>query len=308
MRCAIAILAALLVPGAGAAADKLSVVTTTEGLASIAREVGGAHVEVTPLSRGIQDPHFVDPNPTLVLKIRKADLLVDVGLDLEIGWLPGLVNAARNADVQPNGARRFTAASVVAVMEQPVGPVDRSLGDLHPGGNPHFLSDPRRATRVAEALAEKLATLDAPHAADYRKNFATWKTMLSAAELRWKAALEPLKGRKVITHHKTLSYFLDWAGITAVAYLEPKPGTPPPSSYLAGLVDLVKTERVGAVIVENYYDRKPADVLAKHAGVKVVVIPGDVGGIAEAKDYLSYVDALVARIAMPATSGTPSPR
>src|SRR6266567_4790639 len=140
------LLAALLLPYHARAA--LDVVTTTEGLAALVREVGGERVKVQSLSRGIQDPHFVDANPTLAVKLRQADLLVDVGLDLEIGWLPPLVNQSRNADIQPTGPRRFTAASVVSVLEVPRGPVDRSMGDLHPAGNPHFLSDPRRARKV----------------------------------------------------------------------------------------------------------------------------------------------------------------
>src|SRR5574341_1640288 len=165
-------LLALLVAVAAAppARAQLRVITTIEGLASLAREVGGKRVEVESLSRGVQDPHFVDPNPTLVVKLRRADLLVDVGLDLEVGWLPPLVNQARNAEIQPNGRRRLTAASAVVVMEIPTGPVDRSLGDLHPAGNPHFLTDPRRAGNVAAAMAAKLAELDPAGAPTYRAN------------------------------------------------------------------------------------------------------------------------------------------
>src|SRR5829696_1318166 len=150
--------AAFVWPARGSAAVR--VVTTTEGLAALARDVGGDRVQVESLSRGIQDPHFVDANPILAVKLRNADLLVDVGLDLEIGWLPPLVTQSRNADIQPGGKRRLTAASAISVLDTPTGPVDRSRGDLHPAGNPHFLTDPRRALQVAAAIADRLGTLD----------------------------------------------------------------------------------------------------------------------------------------------------
>src|SRR5512143_1906972 len=154
----VAALSLALAPAAAKAA--LKVVTTTEGLAALAREVGGDRAEVSSLARASQDPHFVDANPTLAVKLRDADLLVDVGLDLEIGWLPPLVNQSRNADIQPTGSRRFTAASAIQVLDVPTGVVDRSRGDLHPAGNPHFLTDPRRALQVATAIAERLGELD----------------------------------------------------------------------------------------------------------------------------------------------------
>ncbi len=284
--------AALLVPGAALA--RLQVVTTTEGLASLAREVGGDRVNVTSLSRGIQDPHFVDANPTLAVRLRQADLLVDVGLDLEIGWLPGLVNISRNAEIQPGGRRRLTAASAVAVMEVPTGPVDRSQGDIHPAGNPHFLSDPRRAAKVAEAMAAKLSELDPDGAAAYRARLADFEKRLGEASARWSAALAPLKGAKVVTRHKTLSYFFDWSGLVAAGYLEPKPGVPPPPSHLAEVVEMVRRDHIKAVLVENYYDTKTADLVARLTGAKEVVIPGDVdSGSKSVSDYLGYVGELV---------------
>jgi len=285
------LLAALLLPYHARAA--LDVVTTTEGLAALVREVGGERVKVQSLSRGIQDPHFVDANPTLAVKLRQADLLVDVGLDLEIGWLPPLVNQSRNADIQPTGPRRFTAASAVQVMELPRGPVDRSMGDLHPAGNPHFLSDPRRARKVAEGLEQKLTALDGAGAATYRQRLADFERRLDGDEARWRAELAPEKGRRVIPYHNSLIYFLDWAGLQAAGYLEPKPGVAPPPSHLAELVGVVKAQGVKAILLENFHDRKSADVVAKHTGAKVVVLPGDVGGTPEARTWESYEDQLV---------------
>jgi zinc/manganese transport system substrate-binding protein len=293
-RTAIALsLAATLAATAMPARATVNVVTTTEGLAAVAREVGGDTVKVTALSRGIQDPHFVDANPSLAVKLRDADLLVDVGMDLEVGWLPPLVTQSRNAAIQPGGPRRLTAGTFVSPMDLPTGPVDRSQGDIHPSGNPHFLSDPRRAVQVAAAVAGRLAEIDPGNAAHYRERLQAFQAKVAAAEKGWKAQLAPLVGRSVITQHKTLTYLLDWAGLKAAGYMEPKPGVAPPPSHVASLAAVVKSSGVKGVLVENYYGRGPADQLRDLTGVKVIVIPGDVGGTKDASDWVSYVDVLV---------------
>jgi len=289
------LLAGLLAAPAPAAAA-LRVVTTTEGLAALAREVGGDRVAVTSLSRGVQDPHFVDANPMLAVKLRDADLLVDVGLDLEVGWLPPLVNQSRNAAIQPGGPRRLTAATAVQVLDVPAGVVDRSAGDLHPGGNPHFLADPRRGVQVAGALAARLAELDPPGAAGYRARAAAFASRLEAAQVRWRSQLQPLAGRKIFVHHRTLTYFLDWTGLVSAGEMEPRPGTPPPSSHLADLVTLARKEGIKACVVENYYDTKADELVARLAGGTVVRIPGDVGGDPAATGYEAWLDLLVQRI------------
>jgi zinc/manganese transport system substrate-binding protein len=289
------VLAALLaVPWPASAA--LRVVTTTEGLAALAREVGGDRVAVESLSRGVQDPHFVDANPMLAVKLRDADLLVDVGLELEIGWLPPLVNQSRNAAIQPGGARRLSAASVIQVLDVPTGVVDRSRGDLHPGGNPHFLTDPRRGAQVARAIAARLAELDPAGAAGYQSRAGAFTARLDAALARWRAQLAPLQGHKILVHHRTLTYFLDWTGLVSAGEMEPRPGTPPPSSHLADLVTLARKEGIKACVVENFYDSKADELVARLAGGKVVRIPGDVGGEAGAASYEAWLDLLVQRI------------
>jgi zinc/manganese transport system substrate-binding protein len=285
--------AALLATVASPARAAVDVVTTTEGLASIVREVGGEKVRVTALSRGIQDPHFVDPNPSLAIKLRNADLLVDVGLELEIGWLPPLVNQSRNASIQPGGPRRLTASSVISPMDLPTGPVDRSQGDIHPSGNPHFLSDPSRVLQVAAAIAARLSAIDPGGAPYFQERLGSFRARVAAAEKGWKAQLAPYAGRSVIAQHQTLTYLLDWAGLRAVAYLEPKPGIPPPPSHVAGLAAVVKSAGVKGLLVENYYDRRSAEQLRELTGVRVIVIPGDVGGAREASDWFSYEDLLV---------------
>jgi len=285
--------AVLLAGVATSAGATVNVVTTTEGLAALAREVGGDTVKVIALSRGIQDPHFVDANPSLAVKLRNADLLVDVGMDLEIGWLPPLVTQSRNSAIQPGGARRLTAAAAVSPMDLPTGAVDRGQGDIHPSGNPHFLTDPRRAVRVAAAIAGRLAEIDPGNAAGYRERARAFEARVAAAEKGWKAQLAPFAGRSVITQHKTLTYLLDWAGLKAAGYMEPKPGVAPPPSHVASLAAVVRSAGVKGVLVESYYDRRSADQLRDIAGVKVIVIPGDVGGTKEAPDWFSCVDVLV---------------
>jgi zinc/manganese transport system substrate-binding protein len=286
---------AIAVPSRATAAVK--VVTTTQGLAALAREVGGDKVKVESLSRGIQDPHFVDANPMLAVKLRNADLLIDVGLDLEIGWLPPLVNQSRNGDIQPGGSRRLTAAAAVPVLDVPTGPVSRAQGDLHPGGNPHFLSDPRRAEKVATAIAARLSTIDAGSASYYAQRLQDFRKRLAADEGRWQRELAPVKGRKLLTRHRTLTYFLDWSGLLSAGELEPRPGVPPPPGHLADLVGVAQREGVKAISVENYYDTKSAEVVARHAGAKIVQIPGDVGGEPGLDTYEKYMDAIVKRLA-----------
>ena len=291
---ALGALLALAVPARAAAA--LKVVTTTEGLAALAREVGGDRVQVESLSRGVQDPHFVDANPMLAVKLRNADLLVDVGLDLEIGWLPPLVNQSRNGEIQPGGARRFTAASVVQVLDVPTGPVSRAQGDLHPGGNPHFLTDPRRASQVAAGLAVRLAALDGKNGSYYAARAQDLERRLAADLARWTAELAPVKGRKMFTRHRTMTYFFDWTGIVSAGEIEPRPGVPPPPAHLAELVQIAKREGVKAISVENYYDTKASEVVARYSGAKIVLIPGDVGGEPGLDTYEKYLEVVVKRI------------
>jgi zinc/manganese transport system substrate-binding protein len=291
---AFALAAAFAAPGRAAAA--MNVVTTTEGLAALARAVGGDRVRVESLSRGVQDPHFVDANPMLAVKLRNADLLVDVGLDLEIGWLPPLVNQSRNGEIQPNGPRRLTAANAIPVLDVPTGPVDRSMGDLHPAGNPHFLTDPRRALQVAGAIAARLGQLDPGGKATYDKQLAAFTKEMQGDMGRWQQTLEAVKGKKVFDRHRTLTYFYDWSGVVDDGELEPKPGVPPPPSRIVEMVDRARQDGVKVILVENYYDTKVADIVAQHSGAKVVLIPGDVGGEPGAKDYPSYLNMLVTRV------------
>lgn len=297
MRTILAVALAVLALGPARAGAAVNVVTTTEGLAALVREVGGDRVKVQALAKGVADPHFVDANPMLAVKLRGADLLVDVGLDLEVGWLPPLVVQSRNGAIQPGGPRRLTAASAVAVLDVPAGPVDRSGGDVHPAGNPHFLTDPARAVDVAAAIAARLSEIDPGGREGFARRLDDFRRRVEVATARWRAELAPLAGHEILTHHRTLTYFLAWTGLVSAGELEPKPGIPPPPAHLAGLVEIARREGVKAIVVENYYDRRSADAVARAAGAAVVPIPGDVGGEAAAGDYLGYVGVLVDRVA-----------
>jgi len=226
------------------ALDTLRVVTTVEGLAALAHEVGGGRISVESLSKGVADPHFVDANPMLAVKLRNADLLIDVGLELEIGWLPPLVTQSRNPNIQPGQKGRLTAASAVRVLDVPTGPVDRSMGDLHPQGNPHFLNDPRRAIDIAAAIAKRLGELEPAGAGEFQANLAAFRNRTEQEIADWDKEMAPYRGRKIFTQHRTFTYFLDWSGLVDAGEMEPRPGVPPPPSHLAELVDVARQQNV----------------------------------------------------------------
>jgi len=290
----LAALTSAAVPAPARAA--LHVVTTVEGLAALAREVGGDRVSVESLSKGVSDPHFVDANPMLAVKLRSASLLVDVGLELEIGWLPPLVNQARNPYIQPGEKGRLTAASVIHVLDLPTGPVDRSMGDIHPEGNPHFLSDPRKGLAVAAAIADRLAELDPSGVDKYKANLDAFRRRMEGRIATWDKELAPFRGRKIFTEHRSFVYFLDWSGLVDAGEMEPRPGVPPPPSHLAELVQIARQQGVKEIVVENYYDTKSADVVARHSGAKVVQVPGDVGADPGSGTYADYVNEIVSRL------------
>jgi zinc/manganese transport system substrate-binding protein len=298
---------AALAPGASswspvrtarAASPALNVVTTTEGLAALARAVGGTRVAVSPLSRGYSDPHFVDAKPTLALLLARANLLVHVGLELESGWLPPLMLASRNASISVGATGNLEAASLVAVGDIPTLPAAelRKMGDLHPRGNPHFLSSPVEARKVVQGIAARLGVLDPAGAATYNANLAAFLGVLDAKEKTWRAALAAVAGRTVVAYHQSWNYFVRWAGLSLVGYIEPRPGIPPSPSHLAALVAAMKTAGTHAIVMENWYPTKVPEVVAARSGAKLLVLPGDVGGEPPLADYPAFIDRLVSAI------------
>lgn len=277
--------------GAQAHAD-VKVVATVPDLAAITKEIGGKKVTVTALSLPSQDPHFVDAKPSLVLKLNKADLLIAVGLDLEVGWLPSLQTQARNADILAGGAGYLDCSTAVTVRDMATGAVDRSSGDVHPAGNPHYLYDPREAAKCAKAIGAKLIALDAGNAKTYKAGLKKFLAKLKKAQAEWEAALAEHKGASVVSYHKSMTYLIDWLGFTEVATLEPKPGIPPTANHVATVLKAAKKAGVKVVLEESYYPDKTGKLVADKLGGSVVTLPGG-ADVSSGETYVQHMTALV---------------
>ncbi len=272
------------------AAAALKVITTTQDLASLVTEIGGDKVAVEALARGYQDPHFVEAKPSFVLKLHSADLLIVVGRELEIGWLPPLITQSRNAKLQPGGAGYLDASLNVRILDVPTGQITRAMGDVHPQGNPHFWLDPGNGRRVAKAIQEKLTALSAADAGYFAQRYADFDRRLAEAEARWKAALAPYRGTKIVTYHRSWPNFADAFGLDVVGYVEPKPGIPPSPAHTLTLMQEIKRQGIQLILVEPYFDMKTPNAIARDTGAKVLVMPPSVGGVKEASDYIRLFD------------------
>jgi zinc/manganese transport system substrate-binding protein len=281
--------AALLIT-VGAAEAALNVVTTTSDLASIVSEVGGDKIAVESLARGYQDPHFVEAKPSFVLKLNKADLLVVVGRDLEIGWLPALINQARNARIQPGADGYFDASLTVKILDLPTGQLTRAMGDVHPLGNPHYWLDPENGRAIAKAVQAKLSQKDPANAPYYAQRAADFDRRLSEAQQRWKSMMAPYKGIKVVTYHRSWANFADAFGIDVIGYVEPKPGIPPTPQHTLDVIQAMRAQGIKLIIVEPYFDSKTPNSIASQTGGNVLVLPPSVGGVPAASDYLKLFD------------------
>ncbi len=297
LRCLL-LLAALLLPGSPAhGAKKLRVVTTLSDFASLAQTIGGDRVEAESLAKGYQDPHFVEPKPSFILKLHGADVLIVAGLELEIGYLPPLLDQARNDAIRPTGKGYLDASVGCEILEKPTGQVTRAMGDVHPYGNPHFWLDPSNGRVIARAIAAKLSSLDPDGKPAYEKNLAAFEGRLAEAEVRWSKTLAPFAGTKIVTYHASWPNFAKYFHLDVVGYLEPKPGIPPTPQHKLEIVNLMLEKKVPLILMEVYFDRKDPDFIASKTGAKVVVIPPSVGGVPEAKDYIGLFDVDVADIA-----------
>ena len=254
-----------------AAAQRLNVMTTTEDLASLVREVGGDRVQVESIARGYQDPHYVEAKPSFLLKLQKADLLVLVGLQLEIGWLPPLITQSRNPRIQVGAPGYLDASTVAAILEKPTGPVTRAMGDVHPLGNPHYWLEPGNGRRIAQAIQQKLAQLDPPGAPSYAQRFQDFDRRLREAEARWDQEISALKGTEVITYHSSWPSFTERFGLRVVGYVEPKPGIPPSPSHTLEVINQIKQDKIKLILVEPYFDLKTPKAIANQTGAEVLV-------------------------------------
>lgn len=276
--------------GGSSAFAAINIVATTQDLESIAREVGGNKISVDSLAKGYQDPHFVEAKPSFILKLHSADLLIVVGRELEIGWLPPLINQARNSRIQPNGDRYLDASLTAKILEIPTGQITRAMGDVHPSGNPHYWLGPDNGRRIAQAIQKKLSEISPGDAAYFAERYADFDKRLSEAEKRWQAAMAPYKGVKVVTYHRSWPNFTDAFGLDVIGYVEPKPGIPPSPSHTLELIQEMKRQNVKIVIMEPYFDRKTPDAIARETGAQVIVMAPSVGGEKEVTDYFKLFD------------------
>jgi ABC-type Zn uptake system ZnuABC Zn-binding protein ZnuA len=286
----VAALAMLAAVSAAAQAATPKVVTTTEDLASLVREVGGDKVAVDAIARGYQDPHFVDPKPSFILKLHDADLLVVVGRELEIGWLPPLLTQSRNARIQPGSPGYIDASAGVRILEIPTGQITRAMGDVHPQGNPHYWLDPDNGRIIAKSLVAALARLSPADQAYFEQRYADFDRRLTEAQGRWAASLAPYKGTKVVTYHRSWPNFTERFGLDVIGYVEPKPGIPPSPSHTLELIGEMKRQQAKVILVEPYFDTKTPDSIAREVGGKVLVLSPSVGGVREASDYIKLFD------------------
>lgn len=286
----ITIAIAALALSAPALAAPPRVVTTTEDLAALVREVGGDKVSVDAIARGYQDPHFVEPKPSFILKLHDADLLVAIGRDLEIGWLPPLLTQSRNAKIQPGSAGYLDASIGVRILELPTGQITRAMGDVHPQGNPHYWLDPYNGRIIAKAIAAALTRLSPGDQAYFEQRYADFDRRLTESERRWAAAMAPYKGTKVVTYHRSWPNFTDRFGLDVVGYVEPKPGIPPSPSHTLELMAEMKRQQARVILVEPYFDTKTPDAIARDVGARVLVMSPSVGGTREASDYIALFD------------------
>jgi zinc/manganese transport system substrate-binding protein len=307
-----------------ASAKPLHVVTSVPDLADLVRHVGGDEVEVTALVRGPQDPHFTDPRPTFVRRLHDADLYVEMGLQLEIGWSPVLLQSARNPKIRPGGAGYVDASRAIEPLEVPVGVIDRSQGDVHLGGNPHYLSDPLNGLRVARLLAERLSAARPAAAATFAANTAAFeRTLLErlvgselaarvpAAELvetiegdrlsgpvgGWLGQLASARGVLAVQDHRLWPYFARRFGLELVGQLEPIPGIAPTTAHLTEVVELVRTRHVRLLLASPYFDPRYARTVADRTGIRVVTLAHQAGALPDGSDYLSTVDRNVRAVA-----------
>ena len=280
---------------ASVAHAKLNVVATTSDLGAIAREIGKDKVEVTSLAKPTEDPHFVDAKPSFIVKLNKADMLIEGGLHLEIGWLPNLVVGARNKKILA-GENGYLVASVrVPIIEVPT-TADRAMGDVHPMGNPHFMLDPINGKIVAAHICDRLCQIDAANCNYYKDNLKDFTKRLDQKFSEWQKTLEPFRGTKIVTYHKTFPYFANRFNLNVVGALEPKPGIPPSPTHINSLIPMMKNEGVKLILIEPFRERKTPEFVASQTGAKVVVFPIMVGGQKETDDYLSIFDYTINQI------------
>jgi len=278
------------------AQTKLNVVATLPDYGSIAQAIGGDKVKVTSIARGTEDQHFVDARPSFVRVLNQADVLIEGGAELEIGWLPPLVNGARNGKILSDAPGHLILSRGIRLLEVPTSPVDRSMGDVHPFGNPHFTLDPANGKIIADSIAETLGKVDPANADYYRANRDAFNKRLEAKLAEWDNLMKPFHGTKVVTYHKSFDYFIDHFGLELAGTIEPKPGIEPSPTHISALIPRVKEQGVKLIMVESFRPRKTPEYVAKASGAKLLLLPGSVDANEKVKDYFALFDYDVAQI------------
>ncbi|HEY2104681.1 MAG TPA: metal ABC transporter substrate-binding protein [Candidatus Binataceae bacterium] len=285
----------LLCAGAAPLFAKLNVVATLPDYGSLARDVGGDLVNVTVMAKPTEDPHFVDARPSFVVQLRTADVLIEGGAELEIGWLPPLLQNARNPKIEAGKPGRVVASQGLRLMNIPAA-ASRAAGDVHALGNPHFMTDPIIAKAVAQHIAQAFAAVDPANAATYEANSKKFEAAINAKLQEWGTAMLPFKGQSVVAYHDSWPYFAHRFGINIDVFLEPKPGIPPSPSHLAEVIGQIKAQHIKAIIVEPFHDRKIAERVASATGAKVVDFAQYPGAFPGTDSYIKLLDALIARL------------
>jgi zinc/manganese transport system substrate-binding protein len=283
-------------PPPARAAGKVQIMTATSDLAALAQEVGGDKVEAESIARGYQDPHFVDAKPSFLLKLKRADLLIVVGLELEIGWLPPLITQSTNPKIQVGGPGYFDASRFAKILEIPTGQVTRAEGDVHPLGNPHYWLDPENGLRIAKGIADKLSEMHPGDAAYFSQRYSDFEKRLKEADQKWLAQMTPYSGRKIVTYHRSWPNFAEHFHLNVVGYVEPRPGIPPSPQHTVELIQQMKRDNIRIIVVEPYFDLKTPNAIARETGGQVLVLPPSVGGEKEIKDYFSLFDFDIAKL------------
>jgi ABC-type Zn uptake system ZnuABC Zn-binding protein ZnuA len=275
---------------------KLNIVTTTTDIAAITKAVAGDLADVQSITKGNQDPHFIQAKPSHMVKLNRADLLIYQGLELEVGWLPSLIKGARNPKILPNAPGHLDLSSVIKPIEVHQGEVDRSMGDVHPLGNPHYTLDPKNGFLMAMAIADILGKLDPRNEATYQGNMFRFTSELRKKIEEWSVRLNNIQNKKVVTYHQTWNYLLQQFGIEQVAVVELIPGVPPTPKHLLDLAEIMKKQRVRTILHANFYEAKFSKLLAEKTSARVFGLPASVGGTPEAKDYIALFEVLVTQL------------
>jgi zinc/manganese transport system substrate-binding protein len=285
----------ILGPGLAHSESRLKILTTTSDLASIAQAVGGAAVDVEALAKGFQNPHFVEPKPSLIVKLMKADAIIVTGLELEVGWAPLLIRRSANTRIQPGSPGYIDASEAVHALDVPSNP-SRAEGDVHPGGNPHYMTDPLNGKKVAAYFSERFKKLAPQASALFDENLKIFIMEVDQKTAEWNKKMMPFKGTPYVSYHKNWTYFAQRFGLESVGEVEPKPGIPPTAGHTAALIAQMKARKTRLVLTDPWYESRNVEFIAKETNTKLILMAMFPGSEPSATDYLTTIDLNIRKI------------